>query len=183
MGSSDPPRPPANRTSETRVRIAISSCLLGNTVRYDGRDKYQPALIEELSPLIEWVPVCPEVEIGLGTPRPPIRLEGNPETPRLVMPSTGDDLTGTMRAFAMEKIEELRAFGIRGFVLKSRSPSCGIHDTSVFDRLDREIEVGPGAFVRVLLDLWPELPIADEIELADPENRTRFLTRVSPGHS
>ena len=89
--------------SDRPIRLGISSCLLGHEVRYDGGHRSNQNILEAFGPVVEWVPVCPEVEIGLGIPRPPIRLEGTPGSPRLILPSTGSDLTERMDAFAREK--------------------------------------------------------------------------------
>ena len=108
------------------VRLGVSACLLGQAVRYDGGHKRDSFLTETLGPFVEWVPVCPEVEIGLPIPRTPIRLVGAARAPRLVVETTGDDLTERMRRYASAKARELEALGLCGYVLKSGSPSCGL---------------------------------------------------------
>ncbi|HSN89273.1 MAG TPA: DUF523 domain-containing protein, partial [Thermoanaerobaculia bacterium] len=110
-----------------RVRIGISSCLLGQEVRYNGGHKRDSFLTDTFGQFVEWVSVCPEVEIGMGTPRPPIRLERAGEGGvRLVMPSTGGDYTEAMRSYAERRVSELAALSLDGYVLKKDSPSCGM---------------------------------------------------------
>jgi len=161
------------------VRLGISSCLLGYRVRYDGGHKWDQYLVEVLGPRVEWVAVCPEAEIGLGIPRPPIQLEGRANAPQLIMPSTGEDLTEAMKAFALKQVKELRLLGIAGFVFKSKSPSCGITDVKLFDDNGSFTRTGVGAFAALLRDQWPELPIIDEIGLSDPKARDPFFERLS----
>jgi len=165
--------------SDPPIRLGISSCLLGHEVRYDGGHKWDQYLVEVTGPQVEWVPICPEVEIGLGVPRPTIQLEGNSSNPRLIMPSTGDDLTGTMETYAREKVRELQNLGLDGFILKSRSPSCGMEHVKVFNRAGIAEETAVGAFARILMEMWPDLPVEDEARLDDPALRDRFVEQIS----
>jgi uncharacterized protein YbbK (DUF523 family) len=105
------------------VRVGVSSCLLGEKVRFDGGHKRDRFLTEGLGPFVEWVPVCPEVELGLGTPRPTLRLSDSDDGIRLVTPKTGADHTDTMTAFARRRVRELAGAGLSGYVLKRGSPS------------------------------------------------------------
>src|SRR5438093_8568967 len=116
-----------------RVRVGISQCLLGENVRYDGGHKLDRMLVETLGRSVEWVPVCPEVEVGLGTPRDPMRLVGDPHAPRLVTINTGVDHTDTMNRFAQQRVRELEALNLSGFIFKSASPSCGIGRVPLFN--------------------------------------------------
>src|SRR5262249_52335647 len=113
------PRPP-------RPRVGISACLLGEMVRWDGGHKREPTLIEAMGDAVEWVPVCPEVEAGFGVPRPPMRLEGRPDAPRMVVIDSGANKTAAMDAFSRARLDALAALGLDGYVLKARSPSCGL---------------------------------------------------------
>jgi uncharacterized protein YbbK (DUF523 family) len=155
------------------MRIGVSACLLGQRVRWDGDHKRDGFLCDELAPRVEFVPVCPEVELGLGTPRPPIRLEGR----RLVMPSRGLDLTESMRDFAARRVAALEKEGLSGYVLKSGSPSCGPREVKVH-RGARVTRDGVGFFAQALRAHFPSLPIEDEARLADPRVRASFLARV-----
>lgn len=155
--------------------MGISSCLLGERVRYDGRDKRHALLLETLGPLVEWVPVCPELELGLGVPREPIRLVGRVDAPRLLGERSGVDLTEAMRRWAERRVEELAALGIDGWVTKARSPSCGLRGVLVHAEDGDPREAGVGAFVRALRERLSRLPIADEEQLEDAGFRDRFL--------
>jgi uncharacterized protein YbbK (DUF523 family) len=122
------------REGETqKIRLGVSACLLGQTVRYDGGHKRDPFLIDTLGPFVEWVPVCPEVEIGLGVPRDTIRLVGDAAAPRLVVEKTGEDLTARMRRYARSRVTELQSLALDGYVLKRGSPSCGLFRVRVYN--------------------------------------------------
>ena len=149
-------------------RIGISRCLLGENVRYDGGHKRDSVLIETLGRYAEWVPVCPEVEVGLGTPREPMQLVGDPQAPRLVTINTGVDYTDAMNRFAQQRVRELDALNLSGFVFKAESPSCGITGVSL----------GPGLFARAFMAHFPLIPVEDEDRLHDPQVLKGFLKRV-----
>jgi uncharacterized protein YbbK (DUF523 family) len=108
------------------IRLGVSSCLLGAEVRYDGGHKRDPYLTDVLGDWFDWVPFCPELEIGLGVPRPPIQLVKNRAGLRLVEPVSGKVLTERMERFAERRLRELKELDVDGFILKSRSPSCGL---------------------------------------------------------
>ena len=173
--------PPCSEPAATqcRLRIGISACLLGESVRYDGGDKRAPLLCDVVACRVDWVPVCPEVEIGLGTPRPPmVLLGGNGRPPRLWTPSTGADYTKSMRSWAREKVAHLADQGLAGYVLKSRSPSCGLRGVPLHDSDGREVGAGSGLFASALVHGMPLLPLAEECELEDPAALTQFLRRA-----
>ena len=160
-------------------RVGISRCLLGDQVRYDGGHKHELALLDALGASVEWVPVCPELEIGMGVPREPVQLakfEGDRRL-RLVGVDSGADWTDRMEAWAADRIAAMNAAGLAGFVLKSRSPSCGPQDVPV-----RDGESGPGLFARALVAVIPELPVEDEERLRDPGVRKLFFERVIARH-
>jgi len=159
-----------------RPRVGISRCLLGDQVRYDGGHKYEPSLIETLGAHVEWVPVCPELEVGMGVPREPIQLvaAGDGSRVRLVGVDSGADWTDRMQVWAVEKIAALQALGLSGIVLKSRSPSCGPQGVPVPNG-----EPSPGMFAQALMAAMPDLPVEDEERLRDPEARASFMARVT----
>jgi len=167
---------------EEEIRVGVSSCLLGNEVRYDGDHRFDRFVAEALGQWVSWVPVCPEVEIGLGVPRPPIRLEGRPEDPHLVEPGSGADLTGRMRAWAEARADTLKALGLDGFVLKSRSPSCGPRRVKVLIEDGRVVRRGVGLFAGALAERWPDLPVEEEGQLVDPAVRENFVERLLCRH-
>ncbi len=128
------------------LRLGISACLLGHEVRYDGGHKRAPFLAETLGGFVEWVPVCPEVELGLGVPREPIRLEGDPAAPRLVAANSRRDLTRAMTRLARARAAELARLDLVGYVFKKDSPSCGMERVRVHGEGGRPLRRGTGLF-------------------------------------
>ena len=161
------------------IRIGVSSCLLGQKVRYDGQHKRDDFLTGTLDPFVEWVPVCPEVELGLGIPREPIRLKRHGEATRLVAEKSGSDHTEAMRAYASTRVAELVEEDLCGYVTKKGSPSCGLERVPVHGghggppRRD-----GVGAFVQVLMEKLPMLPVEEEGRLHDPALRESFVVSI-----
>src|SRR5712691_5879154 len=153
----------------TLPRVGVSQCLLGEPVRYDGGHKLDSVLIETLGRYVEWVPVCPEVEVGLGTPREPMRLVGDPLAPRLVTINTGVDHTEAINRFARKRVRELEALNLSGFVFKSASPSCGIRGVPLFNIQGIETHDGVGLFARAFMEHFPEMPVEEESRLKDPQ--------------
>jgi len=164
------------------MRLGISSCLLGQQVRYDGGHKRDRYLTEVLGQWMTWVPVCPEVEIGLSIPRPTIRLERGDPLPRLVEPRSGEDLTARMEAYADAKVAELRQLEINGYILKEGSPSCGMERVRVYGNGGESRRNSSGVFARVLLERLPSLPVEEEERLNDPLLRERFIEHVFCHH-
>lgn len=167
----------------SKPRVGISACLLGEEVRYDGGHKRDAFLTDVLGPYVEWVPVCPEVELGLGTPRPPIQLERHGGEIRLVMPSTGRDYTAAMREYAERRVAELATLDLDGYVLKQSSPSCGVEAVKVYPGSGAPSPDGRGLFAEVLLARLPDLPVEEEGRLEDPLLRERFVRRVFLHHN
>jgi uncharacterized protein YbbK (DUF523 family) len=164
--------------SDDRLRIGISSCLLGRRVRYDGGHKRDDSLTDELGPSCRWVPVCPEFELGLGVPREAMRLAGRTGTPRLVTVKSRKDFTAPMFAYARRRVAALARDGLDGFVLKSRSPSCGWGSVPVHGATGRAAAGGSGLFARALREAMPDLPMEEEERLKDPAVRGNFLERA-----
>jgi uncharacterized protein YbbK (DUF523 family) len=142
------------------ICVGISTCLLGNAVRYDGGHKLDRDLRDALGAFVTWVPVCPEVEYGLPIPREALRLVGDPADPRLVASRSGIDHTAGMKAWSARRLDELEREDVRGFVFKSRSPSCA---------------TGAGIFARAFRERFPMLPAEDDVRLGDPDLRERFI--------
>lgn len=159
-------------------RVGVSSCLLGEEVRWNGAHKRDPYLTEVLGRYFEWVPICPEMEIGLGVPREAIRLEGDPGAPRLVARTSGEDLTARMEAFAERRVEALAALDLCGYILKSDSPTCGMERVKVHGTALGRPKQGVGLFARALMRRWPLLPVEEEGRLHDPGLRENFIERV-----
>ena len=162
----------------TGIPVGISACLLGSAVRFDGGHKRDRNLTDLLGRHFHWVPVCPEVEIGLGTPRESLRLIGSAEAPRLVAPRSGRDLTEVMAGHAVQRVEELAGRGLRGFILKKDSPSCGLYRVRVYDGAGVPARDGSGLFARTLRERLPNLPVEEEGRLQDPSLRENFFERV-----
>jgi uncharacterized protein YbgA (DUF1722 family)/uncharacterized protein YbbK (DUF523 family) len=170
--TSDPPK----------VRIGISSCLLGEEVRYNGGHKRDAFLTDTFGRYVEWVAVCPEVELGMGTPRPSIRLERIGGGVRLMMPSTGGDYTEAMREYAERRVADLAAMDLDGYVLKRDSPSCGMERVKVYQGSGMPSKDGRGLFAEALISRLPDLPVEEEGRLNDPLLRESFVTRVFVHH-
>lgn len=161
-----------------RPRVAVSACLLGHEVRYNGGHQRDRFLCDQLAPWVEFVPVCPEVEIGLGTPRETLRLVRTDRGVRLVAPQSGQDHTDQLEEYARTRIEQLRALGICGFVLKRDSPSCGLDRIRVYSQTGAVVARDRGRFAAALLHSWPQLPVEEEGRLRDPVLREHFVERV-----
>src|SRR5262245_45191823 len=166
--------------TSSRVRIGISACLLGEEVRYDGGHKRASFLIDKLGPRVEWVPVCPEVEMGMGTPREPIqlvRVEGS-RALRLITTHTGIDHTDAMNAWAEQRLDELARAALSGYILKKDSPSCGMDAVKTFGANGAMERSGRGLFASALLARFPSLPVEEEGRLADQKVLEEFIGRV-----
>ena len=166
------------KITEWIARIGVSSCLLGEEVRYDGGHKRDAYIVDTLSRWIEWAPVCPEVEIGLSVPRPSIRLVEDGDGGRLVDPKSGEDHTGKMAALAPRRVGEMVAAGLDGFILKRASPSCGMERVKVWGTKGLAHKRGVGHFARHVLELAPALPVEEEGRLNDLPLRDHFVERI-----
>jgi uncharacterized protein YbbK (DUF523 family) len=156
------------------IRVGISACLLGEEVRYDGGHKHEPWITATLGRFVRFVPVCPEVELGLGVPRPAIRLvDDGAGGVRLVEPVAGTNLTERMARYADRRVQALESEDLSGYILKANSPSCGIDGVRVGN-----LRRGRGLFAEALLRRFPSLPVEDEERLRDPRVREEFLARV-----
>nr|WP_184539604.1 DUF523 and DUF1722 domain-containing protein [Streptosporangium becharense] len=155
--------------------MAVSSCLMGEPVRFNGGHSRDRFLSGELDAHVDWVRVCPEMEIGLGTPRETLRLERSPDGPRLIARKTRTDLTARMTALAAERAKGL---DVDGYVFKSRSPSCGTHGIPVYEGDAPADRRGRGVFAALILDTHPMLPVEDEGRLNDALLRETFVERV-----
>ncbi len=167
-----------SRNVHQKIRLGISSCLLGNRVRYDGGHKLDRFLTDTLGRYAEFVPVCPEVECGLGVPREPMRLVGDPHSPRLVTIRTAEDHTERMLQWAQRRVVELEEENLCGFIFKSRSPSSGMERVKVYGVEKGPIKTGVGLFAGVFMGHFPLVPVEDEGRLHDPELRENFVDRI-----
>lgn len=160
------------------IRVGVSSCLLGEAVRYNAMHARDLYVINTLGQWFEFVPVCPEVEIGLGVPRPTLRLQSDREGRiRLIMPTTGVDYTEQMNAWAKQKLAQLADLDLCGFILKKNSPSCGMR-VRTFYADGKPAPWVPGLFAAALMETFPHLPVIEEGRLHDPRLREHWVERV-----
>lgn len=165
-------------TRPSRLRIGVSSCLLGHPVRYDGGHKRHRSVTGTLSRLFEMVAVCPEMEAGMGIPREPVDLVGDPRAPRMLGQASGKDWTAIMVRFSRRRTAELEKLEVSGFVLKEGSPSCGPDRVPVHPESGKTHQSGPGLFARALADTLPLLPVEAEDRLDDASLCENFVERV-----
>ncbi len=164
--------------STSPIRVGISACLLGQEVRFDGSHKRDRYITDTLGKFFEWVPVCPEVEMGLGTPRETLRLAGEPGEPRLVFFKTGGDITDGMQTWAKARLDVLAGLDLSGYILKSDSPSCGMERVRVYRSSGIPSKDGVGIYARALRDRLPLLPVEEEGRLHDLPLRENFAERI-----
>jgi uncharacterized protein YbgA (DUF1722 family)/uncharacterized protein YbbK (DUF523 family) len=162
---------------EGKIRIGVSSCLLGEKVRYDGGHKHNDYVADTLGAYFSYIPVCPEVECGMPTPREAIRLEGDPESPRLVTRMTHRDVTDQMVSYRETRLEQLKTEDLCGYILKKDSPSCGLWRVKVYQGQGM-VKSGSGVFAAGLIRHFPLLPVEEEGRLNDPKIRENFIERV-----
>ncbi|MCU0520939.1 MAG: DUF523 and DUF1722 domain-containing protein [Anaerolineae bacterium] len=161
------------------IRLGVSRCLLGEKVRYDGGHKHDPYVTDVLGQYVDaWVGVCPEVECGLPVPRESMRLVGEPEAPRLVMPRSGADQTERMLSWTAGKLDELAGQGLNGFIFKKDSPSSGAFRVRVYDQNGVPKREGSGLFAGAFLKRFPNLPVEEEGRLHDLPLRENFIERI-----
>jgi uncharacterized protein YbgA (DUF1722 family)/uncharacterized protein YbbK (DUF523 family) len=162
----------------TKIKLGISTCLLGENVRYDGGHKLEHFITETLGKYVEFVPVCPEVECGLGIPREAMRLAASPEGPRLVTIRTQVDYTERMLDWTRRRLLELEREDLCGFIFKSGSPSSGMERVKIYHGKGEPARTGVGIFAREFMQHFPLLPVEDEGRLHDPGLRENFLERL-----
>jgi uncharacterized protein YbbK (DUF523 family) len=164
--------------SMEKIKLGISSCLLGEKVRYDGGHKLDRFLRDTLGKYVEYVSVCPEMECGLGVPRKSMHLEGNPDSPRLIITETGQDITKRMVKWAQKRVIQLEKENLRGFIFKSDSPSCGIDKVKVYNKKTMPVKTGAGIFAAIFIKHFPFLPVEDEESIHGKFNLDSNLSAV-----
>jgi len=161
---------------DVKPLVGVSQCLLGDAVRYDGQSKTNQIVLEHLSHIFELVPICPEVEAGLGIPRPPVQLTADIENPRLTgRDDTSIDITDVMNNYCHDKPMKLKQ--LNGFIFKSRSPSCGLNSTPVFINIQCVTENSRGVFARSMVNQFPNLPIIEDSTFTN-ESINQFIKQV-----
>ena len=163
-------------------KLGISSCLLGEKVRYDGGHKLNHYLADILGKFVEWVPVCPEAECGLSIPREAMRLVGDPQSPRLMTVRTKKDITAQMQGWMDVRLKELEKEDLCGFIFKKGSPSSGYSGVKIYTESGNPSERGMGMFAKAFTQHFPLLPVEDEGRLNDADLRENFIERIFVYH-
>ena len=162
-----------------KIRIGVSSCLIGEKVRWNGDHKQDRYVREILSRYFEYIPVCPEVEVGMGVPRETVALYGNPEKPSMISKKTQTDWTKPMEKYIKSRINTLSADDLCGYIFKSKSPSCGIGRVPLYSEFgSHKVKHGPGMFANAFINSFPLVPTEEEGRLNDPRIRENFIVRV-----
>lgn len=169
---------------ERPLRVGISTCLLGQKVRFDGGHKHDRYLTDILGAYFEFVPVCPELEVGMGVPRESVRLVGTVDAPRMIGHRSGEDWTERMARYSAKRLAQLGKMGLSGYILKKDSPSCGMERVKVYPSEEGGLpdKHGVGLFARPLLEGLPLLPVEEEGRLHDAHLRDNFIVRVFAFH-
>lgn len=162
----------------TSIKIGVSSCLLGEKVRFDGGHKHNRYITQTLGQFFEFVSVCPESECGLGIPREAMRLVGAVDAPRLVTNKTGIDHTDRMRSWAADRLDTLEKENLCGFIFKKDSPSSGLFRVKVYSDKGQPVRTGRGLFAAAFTARFPRIPVEEEGRLHDPVLRENFVERV-----
>ncbi|MGD0291412.1 MAG: DUF523 and DUF1722 domain-containing protein [Candidatus Binataceae bacterium] len=173
MASAETPTP-----ADAPIRIGISACLLGQEVRFDGGHKRSDFLVDIFGPFVEFVPVCPEVEIGLGVPRETLRLVRDGDEVRLLGNKSGANQTDAMRRYSDRRTATLANDDLSGYVLKKDSPSCGMERVRIYAASGIPARDGRGLYADALMRRFPNLPIEEEGRLNDARLRDNFIERV-----
>jgi uncharacterized protein YbgA (DUF1722 family)/uncharacterized protein YbbK (DUF523 family) len=162
----------------TPIRVGVSSCLLGEHVRYDGGHKHDRSITDTLGRFLSFLPVCPEVGCGMPVPREAMRLEGDPGNPRLMTRQSRVDKTDQMRAFCADKVRELEDADLCGFIFKKASPSSGLWRVNVYNETGTPKKVGSGLFAAAMARHFPLLPMEEDERLNAPAIRENFIERI-----
>ncbi len=163
---------------EERIKIGISSCLLGENVRWDGGHKLDHFLRDTLGQFVAYVPVCPEVEAGFGVPRETMRLVGDVDNPRLIKTRSLTDHTDQMRHWAKTRVKELEKENLCGYIFKKDSPSSGLMRVKVYNEKGMPEKKGVGLFAREFVNHFPLIPVEEEGRLHDPRLRENFIEQI-----
>ncbi|MDD4050836.1 MAG: DUF523 and DUF1722 domain-containing protein [candidate division Zixibacteria bacterium] len=169
-------------STPSEITIGISTCLLGQKVRFDGGHKHDRYITDILGKYFQFVPVCPELEIGMGVPREPVRLTGSADAPRMVGAKTGTDWTDRMNAYADKRIRQRDIQNLSGYILKKDSPSCGMERVKLHHESGMSEKTAVGLYAKALLPRYPYLPVEEEGRLNDARLRENFIERVFACH-
>ena len=167
---------------QPKPKLGISACLLGEKVRFDGGHKREQFLTELFGKFVEWIAICPEVEVGMGVPRETVRLVGTLTNPKMIAEKSGKDWTEAMHRFAMKRLRDIAEQDLSGYVFKKNSPSCGMERVKVYNFKGMAERHGRGLFAAALISRWPLLPVEEEGRLNDLKLRENFIERVFAYH-
>lgn len=161
-----------------KIKLGVSTCLLGENVRYDGGHKLDRFIRDTLGQYVDFVPVCPEVECGMSIPREALRLVGDIDNPRLVTQKSGIDYTDQMVEWGKARLAQLETENLCGYIFKSKSPSSGMQRVKVYNDKGMPAQKGVGIFARLFMEGFPDLPVEEEGRLHDPKLREHFIERI-----
>jgi len=173
---------PLKKFFSGKAKLGISACLLGQKVRYDGGHKQDYFLTETFGRYVEWVPVCPELEVGMGVPRESVRLVGTTDEPKMIAERSGKDWTAEMNSYADKRVKSLKALELAGYVFKKNSPSCGMERLRLYNAKGVSSRDGRGLFASAVMKELPLLPVEEEGRLNDPVLRENFIEKVFAYH-
>jgi uncharacterized protein YbgA (DUF1722 family)/uncharacterized protein YbbK (DUF523 family) len=165
-----------------KPKLGISACLLGQKVRYDGGDKRDRFLTDTFGLHVEWIPVCPELEVGMGVPREPVRLVGHVSDSKMIAERSGKDWTRAMHRYSLQRVRALKELELSGYIFKKDSPSCGMERVRVYNRDGIPNRAGRGLFASTVMSELPLLPVEEEGRLNDPILRENFVERIFAYH-
>ena len=171
-----------NEIIASKPKLGISACLLGQKVRFDGGHKREQFLTDVFGQFVEWMPICPEFEVGMGVPRESVRLVGNLANPSMIAERSGKDWTDAMHRFAAKRLRDIAEQNLAGYVFKKSSPSCGMERVRVYNPKGMAERQGRGLFAAALMKQWPLLPAEEEGRLNDLKLRENFIERVFAYH-
>ena len=167
------------KNMDNKIKIGVSSCLTGEKVRWNGDHKQDRYVKDTLSQFFEYVPVCPEVEVGMGTPRETVALYGSLEKPKMISRKTRTDWTHKMNRYTKDRIKDLSKDDLCGYIFKSKSPSCGMSRVPLYSEFgSHKVKHGPGMFANAFINSFPLVPTEEEGRLNDPRIRENFIVRV-----
>ena len=162
-----------------KIKIGMSSCLLGEEVRWDGDHKHDQYVRDVLGSYFDYVSICPEVDVGMGVPRETVALYGTLENPKMITKRSKTDWTKKMNHYTKDRIHELTKENLCGYVFKSKSPSCGIGKVPIYSEFgSSRMRHGSGMFASSFVKVFPLVPVEDEGRLHDPVIRENFIVRI-----
>ena len=164
---------------KNKIKIGVSSCLIGEKVRWNGDHKQNHFVREILANYFEYISVCPEMEVGMGVPRETVALYGNLEKSRMISKKTQTDWSKPMQYYIKDRISTLEYDNLCGYIFKSKSPSCGLGRVPVYAEFgSHRVRHGAGLFAKAFTNKFPLVPTEDEGRLNDPMIRENFIVKV-----